>query len=71
MTEQPIDYTTPEARAAAIAQLLAAVETSSDHSALSRIARRAGFLWRCASCREDNYPGRTTCRCGAPQPDRL
>lgn len=58
----------PEARTAAIAQLLGCAETSGEINALTRVARRAGFLWRCTKCREDHYPTKDTCRCGASRP---
>jgi hypothetical protein len=54
-----------EARATAITQLLGAAETTTEMNALTRVARRAGFLWRCPGCREDNYANRDVCRCGA------
>lgn len=56
-----------EARATAIAQLLGAAETSGEMNALLRVGRRAGFLWTCPNCREDNYANRETC-CGKPRP---
>jgi hypothetical protein len=73
MTEQPtffappVDYGSAEARTAAITVLLGAVETTTEYNALNRVARRAGFLWRCPSCREDAYPDREVCRCGTPR----
>ncbi|MGW1463869.1 hypothetical protein ACWCPT_05875 [Streptomyces sp. NPDC002308] len=57
-----------ENRAAAITLLLCAAETSGEINALTRVARRAGFLWRCTKCREDHYPTKDTCRCGATRP---
>ncbi|MFE7754290.1 hypothetical protein [Streptomyces sp. NPDC057429] len=58
----------PEIRTAAITLLLGAAETTTEINALARVARRAGFLWRCTTCREDCYPTTEACRCGAPRP---
>jgi len=58
----------PEARTAAITLLLGAAETTTEINALSRVARRAGFLWRCSQCLEDCYPTTESCRCGTPRP---
>ncbi|MCX5587589.1 hypothetical protein [Streptomyces erythrochromogenes] len=68
LTVPPPDYDTAEARTVAITQLLGAAETTTEYNALSRIARRAGFLWRCPSCRADQYPDRKVCPCGAHRP---
>ncbi|MEU0181477.1 hypothetical protein ABZ312_09835 [Streptomyces sp. NPDC006207] len=57
-----------ETRARAISLLFAAAETSAEINALARVARRAGFLWRCPDCKDDQYPTRDTCRCGAARP---
>ncbi|WP_327169523.1 hypothetical protein [Streptomyces subrutilus] len=65
---QPVDYDTAEARTVAITQLLADAETITEYNALTRIARRAGFLWRCKDCRVDQYPDREVCSCGADRP---
>ncbi|MFJ6061640.1 hypothetical protein ACIQHU_01225 [Streptomyces tendae] len=56
-----------DSRSIAITQLLGAAETSGEINALHRVARRAGYLWRCPTCREDHYPNRETC-CGKPRP---
>lgn len=56
-----------ETRTAAITLLLGAAETTTEINALARVARRAGFLWRCTTCREDNYPTKDAC-CGSPRP---
>lgn len=56
-----------EGRSQAIAVFLGAAETSGEINAIIRVARRAGFLWRCPSCRQDHYPNRDTC-CGKPRP---
>ena len=51
----------------ALTLLLGEAETSGEMNALTRVARRAGFLWTCRSCRTDNYADRETC-CGKPRP---
>lgn len=56
-----------ETRARAITLLLADAETSSEINALIRVGLRAGFMWRCPTCREDHYADRETC-CGKPRP---
>jgi hypothetical protein len=60
--------TEPDLQAQAISLLLAEAQTAGDMAALSRVARRAGFLWRCPDCREDLYANRDTCRCGQRRP---
>jgi hypothetical protein len=57
-----------DARTTAITLLLGAAETSGEINALTRVALRSGFLWRCSKCREDHYPDRDFCRCGAARP---
>ncbi len=59
--------TDTEARAAALAILLGAAETSGEIKTLIRVGRRAGFLWACPTCRTDNYADREVC-CGRPRP---
>lgn len=56
-----------EERAQAITLLLGAAETSGEINALTRVGLRAGFLWRCPSCRTDNYANREAC-CGKARP---
>jgi hypothetical protein len=56
-----------DTRARAITILLGAAETSGELNALTRVGRRAGFLWTCPSCRTDNYADREAC-CGKPRP---
>lgn len=56
-----------DTRARAITLLLAAAETSNEINALIRVARRAGFMWRCDTCRDNHYADRETC-CGKPRP---
>jgi hypothetical protein len=56
-----------ETRSQAIAVLLATAETSGELNALTRVGLRAGFLWTCPSCRQDNYANREAC-CGKPRP---
>ncbi|MGW0920150.1 hypothetical protein ACWD3J_14170 [Streptomyces sp. NPDC002755] len=56
-----------ELRSQAIALLLGAAETSGEINTLTRVGRRAGFLWTCPSCRTDNYANRETC-CDKPRP---
>ncbi|MFE7972974.1 hypothetical protein [Streptomyces shenzhenensis] len=52
----------------AIAILLGAAETSSELNALTRVGRRAEFLWTCPGCRADKYANTDAC-CGKPRPD--
>lgn len=54
--------------AQAISLLLTDAQTTTEFNALSRVARRAWFLWRCPTCRTNNYPNHGTC-CGNPRPD--
>lgn len=56
-----------DARAAAITHLLAAAETTTEMNALTRVGLRAGYLWRCPSCKTPNYANRDVC-CGVPRP---
>lgn len=51
----------------AITILLGVAETSGEINALTRVGRRAGFLWTCPDCRTDNYANRESC-CGKPRP---
>lgn len=67
MTDLPTVADEPELRAQAIALLLVAAETSGEINALTRVGRRAGFLWRCPKCREDKYAAAEAC-CGQPRP---
>lgn len=53
-----------QAHTEAITLLLGAAETSGEINAITRVALRAGFLWRCPKCREDHYPTAETCGCG-------
>jgi hypothetical protein len=55
-------------RSQAMATLLGAAETSGEMNALTRVGRRAGFLWTCPGCRQDNYANRDAC-CGKPRPN--
>jgi len=57
-----------ETQTQAITLLLGAAETSGEINALTRVALRAGFLWRCPKCREDHYADRDACRCGQARP---
>ncbi|WP_411102488.1 hypothetical protein [Streptomyces sp. cmx-4-9] len=56
-------------RSEAITELLAEAETRDEAAALVQIALRAGYLWRCATCREDQYPSTNTCPCGTDRAD--
>ncbi|GAA3957040.1 hypothetical protein GCM10022384_07670 [Streptomyces marokkonensis] len=56
-----------EAHATAIAQLLGSAETTTEMNALTRVGLRAGFLWRCPTCKEPKYANRETC-CDKPRP---
>ena len=58
-----------ESRSEAMAILLGRAETSAEINTLTRVGLRAGFLWRCTKCREDYYPNRDACRCGAQRPE--
>lgn len=62
-----MDDETRDHHSQAIALLLGAAETSGELNALSRVGRRAGFLWTCPSCRNDNYANAEAC-CGKPRP---
>ncbi|MFJ8146005.1 hypothetical protein ACIQ6R_13125 [Streptomyces sp. NPDC096048] len=56
-----------EARTTAIAQLLGSAETTTEANALTRVGIRAGFLWRCSTCKDPKYANQETC-CGKPRP---
>lgn len=56
-----------ETRSQAMAILLGATETSGEINTLTRVGLRAGFLWRCPTCREDKYADWGAC-CGKPRP---
>jgi hypothetical protein len=62
------DDETHELHSQAMATLLGAAETSGEMNALTRVGRRAGFLWTCPGCRQDNYANRDAC-CGKPRPN--
>lgn len=57
-----------DTRAHAITVLLGGADTTAEINAITRVAHRTGFLWRCPDCRRDHYPTDTTC-CGKPRPD--
>jgi hypothetical protein len=62
-----MDDETRDARSQAIALLLGVAETSGELNTLTRVGRRAGFLWTCPTCREDRYATAEAC-CGKPRP---
>jgi hypothetical protein len=66
MTGQTPDFDN-ELQARAIGILLGHAETTAEINALIRIGQRAGFLWRCPTCRADRYADRETC-CDKPRP---
>lgn len=55
------DDETRELHSQAMAILLGAAETSGELNTLARVGRRAGFLWTCPSCRQDNYANQESC----------
>ncbi|WP_284576685.1 hypothetical protein [Streptomyces sp. 2P-4] len=70
MTAHPAELDA-EARTAAVVRLFAEVVTAHERNALTRLALRAGLMWRCHRCRADYYPTTAACTCGAPRPDGL
>lgn len=57
-------------RSAAAAALLAEATTSAEANAVTRTCLRAGYLWRCPTCRADQYANRQTCNgCQSRRPD--
>ncbi|QQC89861.1 hypothetical protein [Streptomyces alfalfae] len=62
-----MDDETRDSHSQAIGMLLGAAETSGEINALTRVGRRAGFLWTCPGCRADRYANAEAC-CGKPRP---
>lgn len=58
-------------RTEAITELLAEAETTDEATVLVQIALRAGYLWRCATCRENQYPLTDACPCGTARADAV
>ncbi|GAA2948736.1 hypothetical protein ACFPN0_14930 [Kitasatospora cinereorecta] len=58
-------------RTAAVIALLAECVTTNERSAVTRVALRAEFLWRCHGCKENHYLSSDTCTCGAKRPAHL
>lgn len=62
---------TAEMKAAAVGALLAQAVTGAERNAISRVALRAGFLWRCHPCKQDHLVTSEACGCGSPRPAAL
>lgn len=58
-------------RTAAISELLAEVETAAEIAVLTQVALRAGYLWRCATCTDNQYPSTNACPCGTARADAM
>ncbi|MEU2487107.1 hypothetical protein ABZ593_21170 [Streptomyces sp. NPDC012617] len=71
MSNPPTPEDEAENRTAAVVALLAECVTSHETNALSRVALRAKFLWRCHPCRRDHYLTTDTCSCRAKRPADL
>jgi hypothetical protein len=55
----------------AMTLLFAQATTAHEMNSLTRVALRAGFLWRCHPCKEDHFLAATRCACGAKRPAHL
>jgi hypothetical protein len=58
-------------RTAAVVALLAECVTTHESNAVTRVALRAGFMWRCHPCKENHYLTAGACSCGAARPAGL
>lgn len=58
-------------RTSAVVVLLAECTTPHETNAVTRVALRAGFLWRCHPCKRDHYLTGPDCSCGARRPADL
>ncbi|MEC3995223.1 hypothetical protein VSR01_17440 [Actinacidiphila sp. DG2A-62] len=63
MIESPV--LDDELKSQAVTLLLAEATTATETNAVTRVALRAGFMWRCHPCRRDHYLRTETCGCGA------
>ena len=57
-----------DARSTVVSVLMAEATTAMEINALTRVALRAGLLWRCQPCRRDHYVNNPVCSCGARRP---
>ncbi|BBA98290.1 hypothetical protein RVR_4423 [Actinacidiphila reveromycinica] len=57
-----------ELKSQAVTLLLAEATTAIEINALTRVALRAGFMWRCFPCKRDHYLRTEKCGCGAGRP---
>ncbi|MFC9604602.1 hypothetical protein ACFTTN_14225 [Streptomyces niveus] len=55
------------ARMQIVGELLADATTSTEFNAVTRVALRAGLLWRCHPCKRNHYLQEERCLCGAPR----
>lgn len=58
-------------RTAAVVALLAECATAQEQNAVTRVALRAEFMWRCHPCKANHYLTGGTCTCGARRPANL
>lgn len=59
-----------DARSSVISQLMAETTTTTEIRTVTRVALRAGLLWRCRPCDRDHYVNNSVCTCGARRPTR-
>lgn len=57
-----------DARSTVVSVLMAEATTASEINAMTRLALRAGLLWRCQPCRRDHYVNNSVCSCGTRRP---
>ncbi|MFD3608994.1 hypothetical protein ACFWXA_13135 [Streptomyces atroolivaceus] len=67
MSTEPPELDT-ELKSQAVTLLLAEATTATEINALTRVALRAGFMWRCHPCKRDHYGRTEACGCGAKRP---
>jgi hypothetical protein len=60
-----------ELKSQAVTLLLAEATTTAEMNAVTRVALRARFMWRCHPCRRDHYLRDERCACGTSRPSEL
>jgi hypothetical protein len=60
-----------ELKSQAVTLLLAEATTATEINSVTRVALRAGFMWRCHPCKRDHYLRAEACPCGTRRPSHL
>ncbi|MGW6456304.1 hypothetical protein ACWF94_10320 [Streptomyces sp. NPDC055078] len=71
MSTLPMPEEEAQNRTAAVVALLAECVTTQERNALSGVALRAKYVWRCHLCKKNHYLTGEKCACGAKRPASL